>query len=181
MTRDWHSPTTLSPKSGATEQGLMVDSRPTPVLSDVEGTHDSRISNARCLLAGIAAALLCAACTQVPTADPDALAQLEAASAPPPPAAAPQPRVEAPAPAQARAPEPPPPPANIWERMRPGLRLAPLTSPLVQEWEQYYSRRPDYFARMVERSGRYLYHVIEEVERRKMPAEVALLPMIDSA
>jgi len=172
MTRDWHSLTTLSPKSGATGHGLMVDSRLT--------THDSRASNARCLLSGVAAALLCAACAQVPTAEPDAMAQTEVA-APIASSAPPAPRVEAPAPAQARAPEPPRPPANVWERMRPSLRLAPLTSPLVQEWEQYYSRRPDYFARMVERSGRYLYHVIEEVERRKMPAEVALLPMIESA
>ena len=166
MTRDWHSLTTLSPKSGATGHGLMVDSRLT--------THDSRISNARGPLSGVAVALLCAACAQVPTTEPDALAKGEAA-----PSATPAPRVEAPAPtppaAQVRAPEPRRPPADIWERMRPGLRLAPISSPLVQEWEQYYSRRPDYFARMVERSGRYLYHVIEEVERRKMPAEIALL------
>ena len=141
--------------------------------------HQSRISQARPWLAGFAAALLCAACAQVPTVEPGAVTQGE-----PAPSAAPTPRAETPAqpaPVQARAPEPPRPPADIWERMRPGLRLPPLTTPLVQEWEQYYSRRPDYFARMVERSGRYLYHVIEEVERRKMPAEVALLPMIESA
>jgi membrane-bound lytic murein transglycosylase D len=65
--------------------------------------------------------------------------------------------------------------------MRPGFRLAPLSTPLVQEWEQYYAKRPDYMARMVDRGSRYLYHVIEEVERRGMPAEVALLPMIESA
>ncbi len=149
----------------------MVDSRLT--------THDSRISSARGLLSGVAVALLCAACVQVPTAEPEGVAQGEAATT-----GAPAQRVETPAPSapvQARAPEPPRPSANVWERMRPGLKLTPLNSPLVQEWEQYYSRRPDYFARMVERSGRYLYHVIEEVERRKMPAEVALLPMIESA
>jgi membrane-bound lytic murein transglycosylase D len=125
------------------------------------------------LFAGLAVALV-AACAQVPT-EPEVVAQPAAPAATP----APSPQVEAPAPAQVRAPEPPP--ADVWARMRPGLRLAPLSSPLVQEWEQYYARRPDYFARMVERSGRYLYHVIEEVERRKMPAEVALLPMIESA
>jgi membrane-bound lytic murein transglycosylase D len=65
--------------------------------------------------------------------------------------------------------------------MRPGFRLTPLSTPLVQEWEQYYAKRPDYVARMVDRGSRYLYHVIEEVERRRMPAEVALLPMIESA
>jgi membrane-bound lytic murein transglycosylase D len=65
--------------------------------------------------------------------------------------------------------------------MRPGFRLPPVSTPLVQEWEQYYAKRPDYVARMVDRGSRYLYHIIEEVERRKMPAEVALLPMIESA
>ena len=175
MTRDWRSLTlTLSPKSGAKGRGLMVDSRLT--------THDSRISNARCLISGVAAALLCAACAQVPTAEPDAAAQAAAAAAAVS-SAQPAPRVETPAPPpeQARAPEPPPPPANVWERMRMGFRLAPLGSALVQDWEQYYARRPDYVARMVDRGSRYLYHVIEEVERRNMPAEIALLPMIESA
>ena len=59
--------------------------------------------------------------------------------------------------------------------------MSDLDNPLVREWEAWYSTRPDYVARMVERSSRVLYHVIEEVERRKMPAEVALLPMIESA
>jgi len=139
------------------------------------------------LATAIAVLLLAGGCAQTPTAGPEALAQGEAAATTAPASAAPRvdaPRVEAPAPsvqAQARAPEPPRPPANIWERIRPGLRLAPLSTPRVQEWEQYYARRPDYFARMIERSGRYLYHVIEEIERRNMPVEIALLPMIESA
>jgi membrane-bound lytic murein transglycosylase D len=91
------------------------------------------------------------------------------------------PNAQVPAPAVVSAPEPPPPPANMWERIRAGYRLPPLSTPLVQEWEQYYAHRPDYWARMVDRGGRYLYHVVEEVERRKMPAEIALLPMIESA
>src|SRR4029077_19275671 len=40
---------------------------------------------------------------------------------------------------------------------------------------------PDYVARMVERSRRYLYHIVSEVEGRKMPTEIALLPMVESA
>ncbi len=59
--------------------------------------------------------------------------------------------------------------------------MANLQGPLVQEWEQWYSTRPDYVGRMVDRSSHFLYHVIEEVERRGMPAEIALLPMIESA
>lgn len=70
---------------------------------------------------------------------------------------------------------------NLWQRIRDGFRMADLDNPLVREWETWYSSRPDYVARMVERSSRVLFHVIEEVERRNMPAEVALLPMIESA
>ena len=82
------------------------------------------------------------------------------------------------------APEPPPPappPADIWQRIRSGFRMTNLQGPLVQEWEQWYSTRPDYVGRMVDRSSHFLYHVIEEVERRGMPSEIALLPMIESA
>ncbi|MBI4205693.1 MAG: transglycosylase SLT domain-containing protein [Betaproteobacteria bacterium] len=59
--------------------------------------------------------------------------------------------------------------------------MSNLDNPLVRDWEQWYSSRPDYVARMIERSSRVLFHVVEEVERRQMPAEVALLPMIESA
>ncbi len=53
--------------------------------------------------------------------------------------------------------------------------------PLVAKWEQWYSSRPDYVARMIERSRRYLYYIVVEVEERGMPLEIALLPMVESA
>jgi membrane-bound lytic murein transglycosylase D len=56
-----------------------------------------------------------------------------------------------------------------------------LDGALVQRQEQWYADNPDYVARMVERGSFFLYHVVEEVERRKMPTEIALLPMIESA
>ncbi len=52
---------------------------------------------------------------------------------------------------------------------------------LVEKWEQWYVERPDYVARMIERSRRYLYHIVVEVEERHMPSEIALLPMVESA
>jgi peptidoglycan lytic transglycosylase D len=73
------------------------------------------------------------------------------------------------------------PPANVWVRIRKGFVMSNLDNSLVRDWERWYSSRPDYVARMVERSSRVLFHVIEEVERRNMPAEIALLPMIESA
>lgn len=56
-----------------------------------------------------------------------------------------------------------------------------LDGPLVHKWEEWYSSRPDYIDRIVERSRRILFHVVEEVERRGMPMEIALLPIIESA
>ena len=47
--------------------------------------------------------------------------------------------------------------------------------------EAWYAARPDYVARMVERSRRYLYYIVGEVQKRGMPTEIALLPMIESA
>jgi membrane-bound lytic murein transglycosylase D len=51
----------------------------------------------------------------------------------------------------------------------------------VRNWEQWYATRPDYVQRMTERGSRYLWHIVEEVERRGMPAELALLPFVESA
>lgn len=73
------------------------------------------------------------------------------------------------------------PPADLWERIRIGFALAEMDTPLVQEHENWYANRPDYVRRMVDRSQRYLFYIVEEVEKRGMPTEVALLPMIESA
>jgi len=73
------------------------------------------------------------------------------------------------------------PPADLWERIRRGFRMQNLEGDLVRQQEQWYSSRPDYIQRMTERSRKYLFHVVEELERRNMPTELALLPFIESA
>lgn len=73
------------------------------------------------------------------------------------------------------------PPADIWERIRRGYSMPDLTNDLVRDREQWYSVRPDYLMRMTERSRRYLFYIVEELEVRNMPAELALLPFIESA
>ena len=73
------------------------------------------------------------------------------------------------------------PPADIWERIRRGFAMPDLETDLVRDREQWYAARPDYLLRMTERSRRYIYHIVEELERRKMPTELALLPFIESA
>jgi membrane-bound lytic murein transglycosylase D len=73
------------------------------------------------------------------------------------------------------------PPADLWERIRRGFAMPPLESDLVRQQEQWYVTRPDYIQRMTERSRKYLFHIVEELERRNMPTELALLPFIESA
>ena len=72
-------------------------------------------------------------------------------------------------------------PAHLWERIRRGFAMSDLDNDLVRDQEQWYASRPDYIQRMTERSSRYLFHIVEEIERRNMPMELALLPFIESA
>jgi len=72
-------------------------------------------------------------------------------------------------------------PADLWDRIRRGFAMPDLQHELVQDREQWYASRPDYMQRMTERSSKYLFHIVEELERRGMPTELALLPYIESA
>ncbi|MDM7456327.1 MAG: transglycosylase SLT domain-containing protein [Tepidimonas sp.] len=72
-------------------------------------------------------------------------------------------------------------PADLWERMERGFAMPDLDDPLVQQWERWYASRPDYLQRMADRASKYLFHIVEEIERRNLPLELALLPFIESA
>jgi membrane-bound lytic murein transglycosylase D len=71
--------------------------------------------------------------------------------------------------------------ADLWARIRSGFKMPDLKSPLVDDRQTWYAARPDYMQRMTERSSRYLYFIVEEIERRGMPMELALLPFVESA
>ena len=73
------------------------------------------------------------------------------------------------------------PPADLWERIRRGYAMPDLNNDLVRDREQWYASRPDYIFRMTERSRKYLFHIVEELEMRNMPTELALLPFVESA
>jgi membrane-bound lytic murein transglycosylase D len=72
-------------------------------------------------------------------------------------------------------------PVDLWDRIRRGFQMPNLDTPQVREREQWYISRPEYIQRMAERSRKYLFHIVEELERRNMPSELALLPFIESA
>lgn len=152
-------------------------------------------------LALLGGALTLAACAQLPTPG-GATADLPPVAAPAPapnavegtapsPAPAPAPATVAlPAPPATLEPAPLPSqrpvapvvaPADLWERIERGLAMPDLDDERVAQWERWYGSRPDYLQRMADRASKYLFHIVEEIERRGLPLELALLPFIESA
>lgn len=70
---------------------------------------------------------------------------------------------------------------DLWLRIRRGYAMPNLDTPLAERQTNWYAQRPEYIGRMSNRSRRYLYYIVEEIERRNMPTELALLPFIESA
>lgn len=72
---------------------------------------------------------------------------------------------------------------DVWQRIRTGFRMDEEASrnPLVAVHESWFAARPESVRRLAERSRPFLYHIVEELDRRAMPMEIALLPMIESA
>jgi membrane-bound lytic murein transglycosylase D len=73
------------------------------------------------------------------------------------------------------------PPLDVWERIRRGYAVPNLNSPLVEKWTAYYAAHPQSLQRMADRSGKYLYYIVDEINRRGLPTELALLPFVESA
>jgi len=70
---------------------------------------------------------------------------------------------------------------SIWTRINNGYKMKERPSRRIRNFEKWYSKRPEYVQRMLNRSEKYLFYVVGEVEKRNMPMEIALLPMIESA
>ena len=70
---------------------------------------------------------------------------------------------------------------DLRQRIISGYNMPEVNSAYTSNHEAWYAARPDYVKRMIGRSQRYLYHIVVEVEKRGMPSEIALLPMVESA
>jgi len=131
-------------------------------------------------------------------AAPVAAVDASAATAPPPAPVAPATDAvgallehlpPTPAPAAETVAEPPaappailaPPQIDLWQRIRAGFAMPDLDTRLADQRTRWYAEQVEYMGRMTERSSRYLYFIVEEVERRGMPTELALLPFVESA
>lgn len=69
---------------------------------------------------------------------------------------------------------------DIWDRIRRGFGMPDLDSELVDERQLFYLNRPAFLRTVFERGGQYLYYIVDEIERRGLPTELALLPMVES-
>lgn len=70
---------------------------------------------------------------------------------------------------------------DLWARIRAGFALEKLDSPLIARHERWFVENAEFREAMLDRAKLYLYYIVEEVEKRGMPMEIALLPAIESA
>lgn len=69
--------------------------------------------------------------------------------------------------------------ANLWDRMRDGFKLDHTETKEVKYWEKRYGS-PKYFNIIMQNAAPYLYFVVSEMERRGVPTELALIPIVES-
>lgn len=69
---------------------------------------------------------------------------------------------------------------NVWDRIRNGFAIPSLRGPLVAERELWYGQRKDLVTNISHKARRYLFHIVEAVEARGLPMELALLPVVES-
>lgn len=77
--------------------------------------------------------------------------------------------------------EPTLPPGDVWERIRDGLAWADAKDPRIDHQLRWYASNQEYLDRVVTRAQPYFRFIVDELERRKMPMELALLPIVESA
>lgn len=71
---------------------------------------------------------------------------------------------------------------NVWARIRHGMQLTrEIDQPTVRNKIEWYSRHQGYLDRVADRARPYIYHIVEELEARDLPMELALLPIVESA
>lgn len=73
-------------------------------------------------------------------------------------------------------------PSDIWQRIRRNLEIKRnLSQPAVKSRLAFYASKQQYLDRVAERATPYIYYIVEELEKRNLPLELALLPIVESA
>ncbi|WP_372862468.1 LysM peptidoglycan-binding domain-containing protein [Pseudoalteromonas sp.] len=69
---------------------------------------------------------------------------------------------------------------DVWQRIRTQLTFANSSHPDVQQRIAWYLSHPNYMDEISRRAEPYLYYIVTEVEKRNLPIELALMPLIES-
>lgn len=72
-------------------------------------------------------------------------------------------------------------PTGLWARIRSGLQLRDDNQPAVRELVTFFSARKRHLRDSALRAQPYLHHIVDNVEARNMPMEIALLPLVESS
>ncbi len=71
---------------------------------------------------------------------------------------------------------------NIWDTLRQEFTLPHYEdNPKVQEQIDWIMNNQDFLYRSASRAAPYLYYILQQVHKRRLPAEVALLPIFESS
>jgi len=71
---------------------------------------------------------------------------------------------------------------NVWDRVIDRFALPECSDREINlQWARWYAERPDYMARIFKRAEPWIHYIADELERRNMPGELALLPIVESA
>lgn len=70
---------------------------------------------------------------------------------------------------------------DVWARIANQLEMAVPDDSRVSVQKKWYLKHPEYMARVVKRAKPFLFYIVEEIEKRDMPLELALLPIVESA
>lgn len=70
---------------------------------------------------------------------------------------------------------------DLWNRVRRGYRINHMEHPRIIAQKNWFAGKQAYIERLTARASRYLYHTVSEAERRGIPTELALLPIIESS
>ncbi len=70
---------------------------------------------------------------------------------------------------------------DLFDRIRAGFQLPDVDKRAIDQQLGFYANNPAYLERVFGRAELYLHHIVQEVEARGMPMELALLPVVESA
>jgi membrane-bound lytic murein transglycosylase D len=70
---------------------------------------------------------------------------------------------------------------DLFARLRKGFQLSDVQEPAVASQLNWFANHPDFLERTWGRASLWLYYIVGQIEQRKMPTELALLPVIESA